>query len=67
MFSQGRVTLPYLRNRLATQSFRALLCVGDWLKHGLITDKDIHAILAGLPDVQEDNGEDVDIGWDRIN
>ncbi|KIM57251.1 hypothetical protein SCLCIDRAFT_42536, partial [Scleroderma citrinum Foug A] len=32
LFSKGRVVLPYLRNRLLTQSTRALLCLGQWSK-----------------------------------
>lgn len=56
--------LPYVRNRLSSESTRALLCLGDWFRHGLVKISDIKA-AAILPDV---NGEEPELatGWDNI-
>jgi hypothetical protein len=64
VFSQGRLLLPYIRNRLSSESTRALLCLGDWSRHGLVKDADIKA-AAILPDV---NGQEPPLvaGWDDI-
>ena len=44
VFSQGRILLSHVRNRLSAESTRALLCLGEWSKMGLVDDKDILAI-----------------------
>ena len=64
VFSQGRLLLPYVRNRLSAESTRALLCLGEWSLRGLVKDKDVK-LAAKLPDVDEESdlGED----WDRID
>lgn len=64
VFSQGRLLLPYIRNRLSSESTRALLCLGDWSRRGLVKDADIKA-AALLPDV---SGEEPPLatGWDNI-
>jgi hypothetical protein len=56
--------LPYIRNRLSSESTRALLCIGDWSRRGLVKDIDIKA-AALLPDV---SGEELppENGWDNI-
>ncbi|KJA19987.1 hypothetical protein HYPSUDRAFT_143003 [Hypholoma sublateritium FD-334 SS-4] len=41
VFSRGRFTLPYVRNRLSAQSTRAQLCVGNWSLRGHIHDADV--------------------------
>lgn len=64
VFSQGRVILPYVRNRLSVQSTRALLCIGDWSVRGLVKDKDVKA-AAKLPDVDEEL--ELEDGWDKIS
>lgn len=64
VFSQGRVILPYVRNRLSVHSTRALLCIGDWSVRGLVKDKDVKA-AAKLPDVDEES--ELEDGWDKIS
>ncbi|KIL56860.1 hypothetical protein M378DRAFT_88698 [Amanita muscaria Koide BX008] len=57
VFSEGRVLLSYLRNRLQVDSTRALLCVGEWCKKGVIKERDLVAALKGTLDVVEDELE----------
>jgi len=64
VFSQGRLVLPYIRNRLSAQSTRALLCLGDWSLRGLVKDGDVKA-AAVLPDVQGEEPELTE-GWDKM-
>ena len=66
VFSRGRTVLSYQRNRLGVQTVRALLCVEDWIKAGLIKDKDLVKWLRGLPDIEEEHESDVGEGWDCI-
>jgi hypothetical protein len=47
VFSQGRLLLPYIRNRLSSKSMCALLCLGDWCRQGLVKDSNIKP--AALP------------------
>ncbi|KIL55872.1 hypothetical protein M378DRAFT_53342, partial [Amanita muscaria Koide BX008] len=35
-FSQGRILLSHIRNRLSAESTRSLLCLGAWFKTGLV-------------------------------
>ena len=51
---------------MTVQTVRALLRIGEWLKIGLVTDKDMLKCLRGLKDIEEDNESDVDEGWDDI-
>ena len=64
VFSQGRLLLPYVRNRMSSETTRALLCLGDWSKHGFVKDADLKA-AALLPDI---SGEEPPLasGWDKI-
>jgi len=65
VFSQGRLVLSHIRNRLSVQSTRACMCVGAWSLLGLIKDSDIRAALG-----EEVTGgaEDDPAGeWDVIN
>ena len=64
VFSKGRILLSHVRNRLASQSIRALMCLGNWSKLGYVKDKDVLAVAA-LPDV-EGNEEELPDGWDAI-
>jgi len=61
VFSQGRLLLPYIHNRLSSESMRALLCLGDWCRCGLMKDSNIKS-AALLPDV---TGEEPPLasGW----
>ena len=45
VFSQGRLVLSHIRNRLSVQSTRACMCVSAWSLLGLIKDSDIRAVL----------------------
>jgi len=44
VFSQGRILLSHIRNRLSSQSIHALMCLGGWNRLGLVKDKDIFAV-----------------------
>ena len=65
VFSRGRFTLPYVRNRLSAQSTRAQLCVGNWSLRGHVHDSDVLAV-SRLPDVEGDVDVEFEDGWDRI-
>lgn len=41
VFSRGRHLLHYTRSRLSGASVRAYMCLGDWSRNDLISDKDI--------------------------
>jgi hypothetical protein len=64
VFSQGHQLLPYVCNRLSSESMRALLCLIDWSRHGLVRDSEFKA-AAILPDV---NGQEPPLpnDWDKI-
>jgi hypothetical protein len=64
VFSHGRILLPHTRNRLSSESTRALLCVGDWTRRGFVKDKDIKC-AALLPDVVDEEAP-LEKDWDRI-
>jgi hypothetical protein len=64
VFSQGRLVLPYIRNRLSAESIRALMCLGDWSLRGLVKDADVTA-AAVLPDVDGEEPE-LNEGWDKL-
>jgi hypothetical protein len=65
-FSQGRLLLSHIRNRLSVQSTRALLCLGIWSKMDYVKDKDLKAATV-LPEVGSDE-EDIELShnWDAI-
>lgn len=64
-FSRGRLLLTHVRSRLSAQSTRSLLCVGNWSLHGYIKDSDVE-VAARLPDVEGDEDEELEEGWDDI-
>jgi hypothetical protein len=43
------------------------LCIREWLRAGLIWDKDMQAWLKGLTDVEMEDEKDVVEGWDTIH
>ncbi|EMD32854.1 hypothetical protein CERSUDRAFT_160869 [Gelatoporia subvermispora B] len=47
VFSRGRLLLSHIRNGLSARSVRALLCLGEWVRLGFLTEKDIIACLRG--------------------
>ena len=63
-FSQGRLLLSHIRNRLSVQSTRALLCLGVWSLLGYVKDKDLKAATV-LPEAESDE-EDLADDWDAI-
>jgi hypothetical protein len=63
VFSQGRLVLPHVRNRLSIQSTRAAMCVGAWSTLGLIKDADIKAALGAEVVGAEEN---LPADWDDI-
>ena len=66
VFSQGRLLLSHIRNRLSVQSTRALMCLGAWSLLGFVKDSDVKAVVA-LPELRADEDEDkLDIDWDKI-
>ncbi|TFK82771.1 hATC-domain-containing protein, partial [Polyporus arcularius HHB13444] len=56
IFSRGRLLLPHVRNGLSARSIRALLCLGEWSRLGLVKDRDVKHDL-------EDSDDDDDDGW----
>ncbi|KIL58403.1 hypothetical protein M378DRAFT_86540 [Amanita muscaria Koide BX008] len=58
IFSGGRVILSYLCNQLQVELTRALLCLGEWIKKGVVKDKDILVALKGILEMQKGEGED---------
>ena len=41
------------------------MCLGVWCQLGFITDSDVKAAVAGLPELNKDDDE-LDFNWDRI-
>jgi hypothetical protein len=64
-FSQGRLLLSHIRNRLSVQSTRALLCLGVWSSMGYVKDKDLRAATV-LPEVGSDEEDNLANDWDAI-
>lgn len=64
VFSKGRLVLSHVHNRLSVQSTRALMCLGDWSKKGLVHDRDVLQV-ASLPDMK-DTEEELEDGWDSL-
>ncbi|KIM40437.1 hypothetical protein M413DRAFT_72935, partial [Hebeloma cylindrosporum] len=66
VFSQGRILLSHIRNRLSVQSTRALMCLGVWSRLGYVKDSDIKAVVT-LPEVPANEREDCLVsGWDMV-
>ena len=63
-FSQGRILLSHVHNRLSVQSTRVLLCLGTWSEMGYVKDKDVRATTI-LPEVSDDES-DLAEDWDAI-
>ena len=65
LFSRGRNVLSHVRNRLSSQSVRALLCLGSWSSMGLVKDVDVRKV-AVMDDVNGDADAVLPDGWDAI-
>ena len=61
LFSQGRLLLSHVCNRLSAQTTQVLLCLGSWSLAGMVMDDDILKV-ALLNDVEGDE-EDFNDGW----
>ena len=59
VFSRGRFLLPYTRNQLSSDSFRAQMCVGAWSVLGLVKDKDV--VKGGGEDSDSESDFDIDL------
>ena len=64
VFSQGRIVLSHVRNRLSSESTQALMCLGNWSLLGFVKDKDIYAVTV-QPEVEGEE-EELPEGWDTI-
>ncbi len=64
MFSKGRILLPHVRNRLTGQSVRAILCLSEWARIGLVKDKDIHEATEKAEVKGPETSDEVSLGWD---
>lgn len=67
VFSHTCIILSYLQNCLSVQTVHALICVEEWIKAGIINEKQIHSCLKGLKEVYEEDEAVVDDGWDDID
>lgn len=58
--------LSHLRSRLSVQSTRALMCLGEWSRMGLVKDNDVRAATSmTLPEVGDEE-EMLEDDWDSI-
>jgi hypothetical protein len=64
VFSEGRILLSHIRNKLSVQTTCALMCVGNWSSLGYVKDKDIYAVT--VQEEVEGDEEDLPDGWDKI-
>ncbi len=64
VFSQGRLVLPYMRNRLTSESTCALVCLGDWSTCGLVKDCDIKTVVI-LLDILGEQEPEFQWGWEK--
>ena len=64
VFSQGRIVLSHIRNRLSSQSIHALMCLGNWSLMGFVKDNDIFAVTV-QPEIEGEEEALLD-GWDAI-
>lgn len=69
IFSKGRILLSHLCNGLEPSTVCSLLCLGEWIEAGIVTDKDLVAAVNGLDDlIDADSWDDpTELGWDRID
>lgn len=66
LFSIGRLLLPYVRNRMRSQTTRSLLCLRSWIEEGLVRRTDSKA-AAQLPEIDDEETDyEMEEGWDYI-
>lgn len=66
IFSRGHTLLTHTCNGLEAQTVRSLLCLGEWLKAGIISVKNIASAISGLLDLEGDEEVEMEEGWDSI-
>ncbi len=66
VFSTGRLLLSHIRNRLSAQTTRALLCLNNWSKLGLVKEDDVLQVAAEDELDTAETADEVADGWDRI-
>lgn len=64
VFSKGRLLLSHIRNRLSVQTTRALLCLGEWSRLGLVQDSDILSATQVPVADDDEKDEEVAAGWE---
>jgi hypothetical protein len=66
VFSQGRLILSHVRNRLSAESTRALMCLGVWSRLGYVHDSDVKAVAiqADLKDGEDE--PELEENWAKI-
>lgn len=67
VFSRGRILISHLRNRLSSQTTRALMCLNYWSHAGLVHDKDVLKVTRTTEIVEGDVDIDLEDGWDSID
>lgn len=66
VFSTGRLLLSHIRNRLSAQTTRALLCLNNWSKLGLVKDEDVMLAATENEVDTAETADEVADGWDQI-
>lgn len=66
IISRGRLLLSQVRNKLSTQTTRAVLCLGEWSFMGMVKDEDVMKV-ALMNDEEGDEEVEFEDGWDSIN
>ena len=66
VFSKGRLMLSHVRSQLSAQTSRAMLCVGEWSRIGLVRSEDLKSAAALLDVESEEFNYEMKEGWDRI-
>ena len=62
VFSQGRLVLSHIRNRLSADLTWRLMCLGAWSRMGYIKDQDIKAVTSTEPELK-DTGRGNEFEW----
>jgi hypothetical protein len=65
-FSCGRLVLSHVRSCMTAQTTRAILCLGNWSRLGLVKSDDVRAAAALLDVEGMDSDYEMEEGWDQI-
>ena len=69
VFSHRHLLLSHVRNRLTAESAHAVLCLGDWSRHGFVKTSDVNKVSEMEEyDSEVDSDEEAKMleGWDAI-